>query len=146
METPNLESFNQPGTIADQASFDVGLRAHMVRVYNYMASGLALSGIVAFGLVSSADASNATEYTLTGIAAVVLGGTSLAGGRGGLIGPRGRGDGGRGGNQRNRACHHQNPGPGRPLTSLKMSHVGSSVAATDNFRPGLIPDLSFSLT
>ena len=28
--------------------FDAGLRAHMLRVYNYMASGLALTGIVAF--------------------------------------------------------------------------------------------------
>ena len=51
---PNFGTFNRAGTVADQASFDVGLRAHMVRVYNYMASGLALSGIVAFGLFSSA--------------------------------------------------------------------------------------------
>ena len=54
MANPNFDAFNRPGTVADQASFDVGLRAHMVRVYNYMASGLALSGIVAFGLFSSA--------------------------------------------------------------------------------------------
>ena len=32
-----------------------GLRTHMVRVYNCMAAGLALSGIVAFGLFSSAE-------------------------------------------------------------------------------------------
>ncbi len=31
----------------DQAAFDAGLRAHMLRVYNYMASGLALTGILA---------------------------------------------------------------------------------------------------
>ncbi|MEX2453665.1 MAG: Bax inhibitor-1/YccA family protein [Rhodospirillaceae bacterium] len=31
----------------DQATFDAGLRAHMLRVYNYMASGLALTGIFA---------------------------------------------------------------------------------------------------
>jgi ribose transport system permease protein len=37
--------------------------------------------------VNSANASNSTEYTLVAIAAVVLGGTSLAGGRGGLVGP-----------------------------------------------------------
>ena len=43
--------FNRGGAVAaDQAVFDAGLRAHMVRVYNYMASGLALSGIVAFAL------------------------------------------------------------------------------------------------
>jgi FtsH-binding integral membrane protein len=53
MANPNFDALNRAGTIADQASFDVGLRAHMVRVYNYMAAGLALSGIVAFGLFSS---------------------------------------------------------------------------------------------
>ena len=43
--------FNRGGAVAaDQAVFDAGLRAHMVRVYNYMASGLALSGIVAVAL------------------------------------------------------------------------------------------------
>ena len=55
MAKPIFSNFNRPGTITDQAAFDVGLRAHMVRVYNYMASGLALSGIVAFGLFSSAE-------------------------------------------------------------------------------------------
>ena len=55
MVNPNFGTFNRAGTVADQASFDVGLRAHMVRVYNYMASGLALSGIVAFGLFNSPE-------------------------------------------------------------------------------------------
>jgi uncharacterized protein len=50
MANQNFNTFGRTGVIADQASFDVGLRAHMVRVYNYMASGLALSGIVAFAL------------------------------------------------------------------------------------------------
>ena len=53
MANQNFNAFNRAGTVADQATFDVGLRAHMIRVYNYMASGLALSGIVAFGLFSS---------------------------------------------------------------------------------------------
>jgi uncharacterized protein len=53
MANQNFGGFNRAGTITDQAAFDVGLRAHMVRVYNYMASGLALSGIVAYGLFSS---------------------------------------------------------------------------------------------
>ena len=53
MVNPNFDTVGRPGTAAEQASFDAGLRAHMVRVYNYMASGLALSGIVAFGLFSS---------------------------------------------------------------------------------------------
>src|ERR1700675_2266027 len=55
MADPNFGTFTRPGTITDQASFDVGLRAHMIRVYNYMASGLALSGIVAFALFSSSE-------------------------------------------------------------------------------------------
>src|SRR3981189_3298372 len=55
MANSNFGAFNRAGTVADQASFDVGLRAHMVRVYNYMAAGLALSGIVALALFSSAE-------------------------------------------------------------------------------------------
>ncbi|TAJ87599.1 Bax inhibitor-1/YccA family protein [Reyranella sp.] len=55
MVNPNFGTVSRPGTAAEQASFDAGLRAHMVRVYNYMASGLALSGIVAFGLFSSPE-------------------------------------------------------------------------------------------
>jgi FtsH-binding integral membrane protein len=50
MSNQDFNTFNRAGTVADREAFDVGLRAHMVRVYNYMASGLALSGIVAFAL------------------------------------------------------------------------------------------------
>src|SRR5450432_2278264 len=53
MANQNFNTFNRAGT-ADVA-FDAGLRAHMIRVYNYMASGLALSGIVAFALFSSTE-------------------------------------------------------------------------------------------
>ncbi len=38
---------------ADAAQIDVGLRQYMLRVYNYMASGLALTGIVALLVASS---------------------------------------------------------------------------------------------
>jgi uncharacterized protein len=38
----------------DQVAVDEGLRAHMLRVYNYMASGLLLTGIVAY-IVASPD-------------------------------------------------------------------------------------------
>src|SRR3981081_3293517 len=55
MANPDFGTFNRAGTVSEQASFDVGLRAHMVRVYNYMASGLALSGIGAIGLFNSAE-------------------------------------------------------------------------------------------
>ncbi len=36
-----------------QAEFDAGLRAHMLRVYNYMASGLALTGIICYFTINS---------------------------------------------------------------------------------------------
>jgi FtsH-binding integral membrane protein len=55
MSNTNFNSYGRGTVISDQATFDVGLRAHMIRVYNYMASGLALSGIVALGLFSSAE-------------------------------------------------------------------------------------------
>ncbi|MBS0537343.1 MAG: BAX inhibitor (BI)-1/YccA family protein, partial [Proteobacteria bacterium] len=51
MANQNFNTFNTAAT-TDQA-FDAGLRAHMVRVYNYMASGLALSGIVAYALMAT---------------------------------------------------------------------------------------------
>ena len=34
---------------AEAAEIDVGLREYMLRIYNYMASGLALTGIIAYG-------------------------------------------------------------------------------------------------
>ena len=55
MANPNFNTFGRAGGVADQAAFDAGLRAHMIRVYNYMASGLALSGIVAFAVFSSPE-------------------------------------------------------------------------------------------
>jgi FtsH-binding integral membrane protein len=54
----DFSRLNAQGTIArpaDQATFDVGLRKHMLTVYNYMASGLALSGIVAFLVYSNSS-------------------------------------------------------------------------------------------
>src|SRR5262245_26913446 len=35
------------GTAIGRATYDVGLRRHMLSIYNYMASGVLLSGIVA---------------------------------------------------------------------------------------------------
>ena len=36
--------------VADQAQIDEGLRAYMLKVYNYMGSALLLSGIVAYAV------------------------------------------------------------------------------------------------
>jgi ribose transport system permease protein len=72
----------------DATAYSSGVNVNMIRVASYALGGLfaGFAGLALTGLVNSADASNATEYTLVAIAAVVLGGTSLAGGRGGLLG------------------------------------------------------------
>src|SRR5580658_10546732 len=36
------------GYRTDQVTIDAGLRAHMIRVYNYMTAGVALTGLVAW--------------------------------------------------------------------------------------------------
>ncbi|HYB10517.1 MAG TPA: Bax inhibitor-1/YccA family protein [Alphaproteobacteria bacterium] len=43
----------------ERAEIDEGLRSYMLRVYNYMASGLALTGVVAYGVSSSPEAMHA---------------------------------------------------------------------------------------
>ena len=60
----NFHRLNAQGTIArpaDQATFDAGLRKHMLTVYNYLASGLTLSGIVAL-LIFTVPSINALFY------------------------------------------------------------------------------------
>ena len=51
------------GAAAAADTMDYGLRAHMLRVYNYMASGLALTGIVALLVASSPAATHAIFAT-----------------------------------------------------------------------------------
>src|SRR5438067_13540723 len=56
---------------ADRAeAIDAGLRAHMVRVYNYMAAGLALTGLVAlatYALAVTGDPASAVARAPGGI-------------------------------------------------------------------------------
>ena len=52
----NTGVVTRTGTAADV--IDEGLRAYMLRVYNYMTMGLALTGIVAYGVASSPAAMN----------------------------------------------------------------------------------------
>ena len=44
----NRISAGVPGVGADRAVIDAGLRAHMTRVFNYMAAGVAVTGVVAW--------------------------------------------------------------------------------------------------
>jgi uncharacterized protein len=46
------------GYRADQVAIDAGLRAYMIRVYNYMASGVALTGVVAWLTYQAAGGSD----------------------------------------------------------------------------------------
>jgi uncharacterized protein len=46
------------------AGIDEGLRAHMIRVYNYMLMGLALTGVAALGTYSLAFSSTPTAYQI----------------------------------------------------------------------------------
>jgi ribose transport system permease protein len=72
----------------DATAFASGVNVAAVRLVAYALGGLfAGAGSLALvGLTFSANASLSTTYTLLAIAAVALGGTSLWGGRGGLIG------------------------------------------------------------
>jgi len=54
------------GYRADQVAIDAGLRAYMIRVYNYMASGVALTGLVAWLTYSSAVITGA-DGRITGL-------------------------------------------------------------------------------
>jgi ribose transport system permease protein len=73
----------------DATAFASGVNVAVVRIMAYALGGLfaAVGGLALIALTSSANPSLAQTYTLLAIAAVALGGTSLWGGRGGLIGP-----------------------------------------------------------
>jgi uncharacterized protein len=62
------------GYAADRAAVDAGLRAHMIRVYNYMAIGVALTGLIAWFTFQAAvvtdPAGNIAGYTAFGKAAL----------------------------------------------------------------------------
>ncbi|HYD63826.1 Bax inhibitor-1/YccA family protein [Azospirillum sp.] len=52
---PNQNRWGTAAPTIDRAAFDLGLRQHMLRVYNFMMLGLAITGVVAF-LVASTPA------------------------------------------------------------------------------------------
>jgi ribose transport system permease protein len=71
----------------DATAFSAGVNVDVVRISAYALGGLvaAVGGIALTGLVRSADAHIFNGYLLVALAAVALGGTNLAGGRGGLL-------------------------------------------------------------
>lgn len=53
MADPIFQRYASAGRAVDQGYFDEGLRQHMLRVFNYMGAGLAVTGIVAMLVASS---------------------------------------------------------------------------------------------
>jgi FtsH-binding integral membrane protein len=73
----NVAAF--PGAGRATAAVDAGLRAHMIRVYNYMAGGVGLTGVLAYLTfqMSGGDAIRVTGNTILGLTPfgqVVMGG------------------------------------------------------------------------
>ncbi|WP_394194475.1 ABC transporter permease [Microbacterium foliorum] len=73
---------------SDISAYGSGVRVTTVRVLAYALGGLfaGVAGIALSALLQSSQSSLASTYALLGLAAAVLGGTSLGGGRGGLLG------------------------------------------------------------
>jgi ribose transport system permease protein len=67
---------------------ETGLPVNRIRVVAYAICGLctAIAGLITIGRVGTLQAGLGTGFEFTVIAAVVLGGTSLLGGRGSIIG------------------------------------------------------------
>jgi ribose transport system permease protein len=70
------------------SAYLAGVRVQRVRIGVYVISGVlaALAGILLASRLSSAQPAAGTGYELTAIAAAAVGGTSLAGGRGSVLG------------------------------------------------------------
>jgi ribose transport system permease protein len=73
---------------SEQSSWSAGIKVVRVRTLAYVVSGVCsgLSGIALAGLTQSGDPTIGAPYLLNTIAAVVIGGTSLAGGVGTVAG------------------------------------------------------------
>ncbi|HEX4111813.1 MAG TPA: ABC transporter permease [Stellaceae bacterium] len=71
-----------------RAAYTAGVNVVGVRILAYVIAGLmsAVAGIVFTAVLNSADPTVGMPYTLSSVAAVVLGGVSLMGGRGGFLG------------------------------------------------------------
>jgi ribose transport system permease protein len=72
----------------ERAAYTSGVRIYWVRVGAHVIAGLfmGLSAICYTALIASGDPTQGTTLTLTAVTALVLGGVSLAGGRGGVTG------------------------------------------------------------
>ncbi len=72
----------------ERTAYTSGVRINIVRLGAHVIAGVyaALAALTFTALISSGDPTQGTTYTLMAVTALVLGGTSLAGGRGSVIG------------------------------------------------------------
>ena len=72
----------------ERAAYTAGVNVARLRLITYSIGGLlaCLAGLMLTGLIQGGDGTVGPPYTISAITAVALGGISLAGGRGGLIG------------------------------------------------------------
>jgi ribose transport system permease protein len=73
----------------DRAAFTAGIDVSVVRLSAYVLGGAlaGLAGLVLVAVLGGADSTAGPPYTLVAVAGAALGGVSLSGGRGGLLGP-----------------------------------------------------------
>lgn len=73
---------------SDVSAYGSGVNVTLVRTLAYTLGGLfaGVAGVALSALLQSSQSSLASTYALLGLAAAVLGGTALGGGRGGLLG------------------------------------------------------------
>ncbi|MER8973016.1 ABC transporter permease [Mesorhizobium sp. M0800] len=86
-QTPYYDQLMAVGS-DDRAAYTAGVQVTKVRFIAYVMTGIlaACAGLMLTALIGSADPNIGPTYTLIAIAAVALGGVSLAGGRCGLAG------------------------------------------------------------
>lgn len=72
----------------EKAAFIAGIKSDRIKIAIYSISGLmaAVAGIIITSRLNSAQPTAGNAYEMDAIASVVLGGTSLSGGRGRLVG------------------------------------------------------------
>ena len=72
----------------EKSAYTSGVRIYLVRIGAHIIGGVyaALAAIAFTGLIGSGDHTQGTTYTLMAVTALVLGGSSLVGGRGGAFG------------------------------------------------------------
>jgi ribose transport system permease protein len=72
----------------ERAAYTSGVRTNVVRIGAHLIAGIfvGLAAICYTALIASGDPTQGTTMTLTAVTALVLGGVSLAGGRGGVTG------------------------------------------------------------